>query len=204
MGSRRDVDRFDRWAESYDRHWMQRAIFERVQLTSLELAMAELPKPRAILDIGCGTGRLLISAAVWFPEARLVGIDTAKRMVQQAQAAAEGSSVRFQQATAEALPFPDGRFDLIFSTLTFHHWSDQARAVAEVARVLAPGGRWLLADFIATGFMRYVRKALRMKRFPERESLGIMLASVGLGIVSERAVSGLHGQVPVVAIGSRA
>ena len=203
MGRSSDVDRFDRWAESYDRHWMQRLIFEPVQRTVLDLAEQEVPRPGAILDVGCGTGRLLRSAAVRFPGAELSGVDPAPEMVRQAQlAAGVGSTFRVQQAGAEQLPFPDARFDLVFSTLTFHHWADQSRAVAEIARVLAPGGRWLLADFLATGLMRYVRRLLRMRRFPERETLGAMLAPAGLRMVSERKVLGLHGQVAVLAIGS--
>ncbi len=202
-GQSRDVERFDRWADTYDRHWMQRVIFEPVQRTVLDLAEAEVARPRAVLDVGCGTGRLLISAAARFPGAELVGVDAAPQMVEQARAsAADRSSIRFQLAGAEELPFPDGRFDLVFSTLTFHHWSDQAKAVAEVARVLAPGGRWLLADFLATGLMRYIRLLPRLKRFPERESLGAMLAPAGLRVVSERTVRGLHGQVTVLAIRS--
>lgn len=199
----RDVERFDRWARSYDRHWMQRLIFEPVQRTVLDLAAAEVPRPSAILDIGCGTGRLLRSAQSRFPGAELAGVDAAPEMVRHAQASAgEGSAIRFQQAAAEELPFPDGRFDLVFSTLTFHHWSDQAGAAAEVARVLAPAGRWLLADFLATGLMRHVRRLLRMRRFPERESLGAMLAQAGLHVVTERKVLGLHGQVAVLVIGA--
>ena len=203
MGPSRDVERFDRWATTYDRHWMQRVVFEPVQRTVLDLARVEVPRPAAILDVGCGTGRLLRLAEARFPAADLVGVDPAPQMVRQAQGSAgEGSSIRFQQAGAEELPFPDSRFDLVFSTLTFHHWSDQAKAGAEIARVLAPGGRWLLADFLATGLMRYVRLLLRMRRFPERKSLVAMLAPVGLRVVTERTVRGLHGQVAVLAIGA--
>lgn len=198
------MERFDRWASTYDRHWMQRVIFEPVQQTVLDLAEQEGPPPGAILDIGCGTGRLLRAAEARFPGAQLSGVDPAPEMVRQARASVgEGSLIRFEQAGAEELPFPDRRFDLVFSTLTFHHWSDQSRAVSEVARVLAPGGRWLLADFLATGLMRIVRGLMRMRRFPERESLAAMLAPAGLSVVGERKVRGLHGQVAVLVIATR-
>jgi len=202
VSRRRDVQRFDRWADSYDRHWMQRRIFEPVQRAVLDLAEDEIPRPRAILDVGCGTGRLLQSASARFPGAELVGVDPAPEMVRQAKLrAGDISAMGFQLASAEELPFPDQHFDLVFSTLTFHHWADQRKAVAEVGRVLAPSGRWLLADFLATGLMRYVRRLLRMRRFPERESLKAMLAPAGLAVVTERKVPGLHGQVAVLAIG---
>ncbi len=123
-------------------------------------------------------------------------------MVRQAQlAAGESSHICFQGASAEDLPFADARFDLVFSTLTFHHWADQSKAIVEIARVLAPGGRWLLADFLATGLMRHVRRLLRMRRFPEREALSAMLAPAGLQVLRKRKVLGLHGQVAVLAIG---
>ena len=205
MSQSRDVRRFDRWAETYDRHWMQRFLFGPVHRAVLDLAEAEVPAPRAILDVGCGTGRLLRSAEDRFAGASLTGVDPAPTMVQQARAAAGGDSrIRFQQGSAEALPSPDHSLDLVFSTLTFHHWSDQEKAIAEVARVLAPGGRWLLADFVATGLMRQVRRLLRLKRFPERGSLDAMLAEAGLRVVSTRTVTGLHGQVSVLAIGGAA
>jgi ubiquinone/menaquinone biosynthesis C-methylase UbiE len=205
MTHRHDVGRFDQWAKTYDRHWMQRRIFEPVQRTVLALAAEVVAKPAAILDVGCGTGRLLRLAEGRFPAAELVGVDAAREMVNQAEASRPaGSAIRFQQGTAEQLPFPDSQFDLVFSTLTFHHWQDQSKGVAEVARVLAPGGRWLLADFMATGFIGYVRRLLRQNRFPERARLDAMLVHAGLAVVAARIVPGLGGQVSVVAIGHRA
>jgi len=203
MAQHHDIDRFNRWARTYDRHWMQRFLFDRVQQTALELAAQEFAQPAAILDVGCGTGRLLRSAALRFPAARLVGVDAAIEMVRQAEASLPpGTAIEFQQATAEELPFSNAQFDLVFSTLTFHHWQDQRQGAAEVARVLAPGGRWLLADFVATGLMRYVRRLLRLKQFPERGDVGAMLAPAGLCVVAERQARGLGGQVTVMAIGA--
>lgn len=200
--SRGDVERFNRWAGSYDRHYLQRLVFEPVQRTVLELAAAEVPSPVAILDVGCGTGRLLRSAEQRFPAAALEGVDAAVGMVKHAQAVNPARSrIRFQHATAEKLPFAPAQFDLVFSTMTFHHWDDQPRGIAEIARVLQPNGRWVLADFVADGFMRYVRRALRLRQFPERSQLDAMLGPAGLRVVAERKVRGLRGQVPVLAIG---
>lgn len=197
-----DVARFNRWAATYDRHYLQRLIFEPVQKTILEAAREQVPDPRAILDVGCGTGRLLIAAEHTFPNARLEGVDAAVEMVKRAQGMLPAASrITFRQSTAERLPFQDAQFDLVFSTMTFHHWSDQRAGIAEVARVLKPGGRWLLADFIVDGFMRYVRRLLRMKQFPERVELDRMLDGAKLRVVALRQVPALRGQVPVVAIG---
>jgi ubiquinone/menaquinone biosynthesis C-methylase UbiE len=194
-----DVDRFSRWAPGYDRHYLQRLVFEPVQKAVLELAAQEVPHPAAILDVGCGTGRLLRTAAEQFPGARLEGVDAAEGMIEQAKASAGlESGINFQLATAEHLPFPDAQFDLAFSTMTFHHWADQRRGAAEIARVLTPSGRWILADFIATGVLRYVRRLLRMTRFLEREELNAMLDLAGLRVVAERRV---QSRISVLAIG---
>ncbi len=195
------VDRFDRWAGRYERSPLQRLIFEPVHRVMVEVAAAEVPDAAAILDVGCGTGRLLRAASEVFPNARLEGVDAAAEMVRQAQALLPaGSCIRVQQAVAERLPFADGSFDLVFSTMTFHHWADQRRGVAEVARVLRPEGRWLLADFVATGLMRYVRRAFRLRRFPEMRDLEPMLLAAGLGVASRRRVAGVGSQVPVLVI----
>jgi len=131
-----DVDRFNRWAATYDRHVLQRLVFEPVQRTLLEMAAVEVPKPGAILDVGCGTGRLLRAAEPMFPLARLEGVDAAAEMIRYARAGLPaGSRITFAQATAERLPFPDGVFDLVFSTMTYHHWADQRQGIVEVARV---------------------------------------------------------------------
>jgi ubiquinone/menaquinone biosynthesis C-methylase UbiE len=198
-----DVDRFNRWAADYEKHPLQRLIFEPIQKSLLELASAEVPHPRAILDVGCGTGKLLRAASARFPGARLDGVDAAPEMVRVAQAIAPaGAGITFRLSGAESLPFGDGEFDLVFSTMTFHHWADQSKGVAEVARVLAPGGRWLLADFIASGVMKYVRRVFRLTRFRERRDLYPMLAASGLRVIREQKVRGVGRQVPVLVIGS--
>jgi hypothetical protein len=69
MAHSHDVDRFNRWATSYDRHWMQRIIFGPIQRTVLQLAAEQVGRPGAILDVGCGKGKLLRSAETKFPGA---------------------------------------------------------------------------------------------------------------------------------------
>ena len=197
-----DVGRFDEWAPSYERHWMQRLVFEPIQKTLLDLAAAEVPRPSSILDVGCGTGKLLRATADRFPGARLEGVDAAPQMVRTAiHLLPPDSSIHVQEATAEALPFANGQFDLVFSTMTFHHWADQAKGVSEVARVLSPGGRWLLADFIGQGLVRRVTQLLRLHRFLDRSRLDNLLAPNGLHVIAERPAGWLGKSVPVVAIG---
>ena len=196
-----DVGRFDDWAPRYERHWMQRVVFDPIQSTLLKLASDEVAEPRSILDVGCGTGRLLRTASQRFPDARLEGVDPAPQMVEHAiSLLPPDAPIHFQQATAEALPFPDGQFDLVFSTMTFHHWADQKKGVTEVARVLAPDGRWLLADFVGQGVVRTVTQLLRLHRFFDRKGLDNFIAEAGLVVVAERPSRWLGKSVPVLAI----
>jgi ubiquinone/menaquinone biosynthesis C-methylase UbiE len=195
-----DVERFGEWAPTYDRSYLQRLIFEPVQKTVLELAAETAPRPNAILDIGCGTGRLLRGAEQRFPGASLEGVDAAAGMVAQAKASiGPAERINFQQATAERLPFPDAQFDLVLSTMTFHHWADQRQGIAEIKRVMTPGGRWVLADLIRMGLFRYVGRLFGWTRFPERDQLEAMLAGSGLRVVAERRV---QRRISVLAIGS--
>jgi len=197
-----DIDRFNRWASTYDRHWMQRLIFKPIQRAVLQLAAEQVSRPSAILDVGCGTGKLLKSAEARFPGAKLVGVDAAIEMVKYAQTSNPTGTIHFQQATAEELPFPNASFDLVFSTMTFHHWPDQTKGIAEVARVLTPGGRWLLADLVASGFLSPVRRLLTLHQFPERAAFESMLSNAGLKVVAERRIRRLAGQIAVMAIGA--
>lgn len=200
--SGRDVDRFDRWATTYERSYLQRLIFEPVHAVMLDVARAEKPDAGTILDVGCGTGRLLRAAAGAFPAARLEGVDAAPRMIAAAGAMTPSAiAVRFQVGTAEKLPLADAMFDLVFSSMTFHHWADQGAGMREVARVMAPGGRWLLADFVPTGWMRCARRVFRLRRFRERPELDTMLQAAGLRVLSVHRVARVGASVPVLVIG---
>jgi ubiquinone/menaquinone biosynthesis C-methylase UbiE len=199
-----DVHRFDEWASSYERHFFQRLVFDPIHRTLLSVAVGEVPDARAILDVGCGTGRLLRAAEEAFPSASLEGVDAAEGMVREGEALLPaGSRIHLQHAVAENLPFRDGQFDLVFSTLTFHHWADQGAGIAEVGRVMAPDGRWLLADFVASGVMRYMRRVFRLRRFPERRVLDPILAAAGLRVARSVRVAGVGSQLPILVIRRR-
>jgi ubiquinone/menaquinone biosynthesis C-methylase UbiE len=145
--SPKDVERFGRWAPHYERSLLQRFFLTPIQTATIAEIDREVTEPEAILDIGCGTGALLRRLANAYPLASLVGVDAAAGMIQQAQAAVPaGGLLRFMEARAEQLPFPDGSFDLVVSTMSFHHWADQQRGLAEVRRVLKPQGVFVLTD----------------------------------------------------------
>jgi len=112
-----------------------------------------------ILDVGCGRGLLLLAAAKRTSAGRAIGIDIWQAKDQSgncakatlANAMIEGVQDRVEILTADMtnLPFPDQSFDLVVSHWAVHNLNasqDRARALAEMARVLKPGGRVLLAD----------------------------------------------------------
>ena len=106
------------------------------------------PGPDArCLDLGCGPGRLALDLAPRVREA--IGVDSSTPMIAHATARANAlglPNVRFLEALASALPFPDGDFDLVVASNLLFHLSDPATALREAARVLRPGGRLALLE----------------------------------------------------------
>ncbi len=107
-----------------------------------------LPAGR-VLDIGTGPGRLPVLIAGESPLLQVTGLDLSPDMVKIASQKAENrglKNVAFRQGSAAELPFADGEFDLVISTLSFHHWKQPEQALDEVYRVLRPGGEAWIYD----------------------------------------------------------
>jgi ubiquinone/menaquinone biosynthesis C-methylase UbiE len=116
-----------------------------------QLDLAGVTTGESVLDVGCGTGTLAIAAARRVGETGAVtGVDPSAELLARAGKKARRAGVRVALATAggESLPFADASFDLVLSTLVFHHLShDSLRSSAhEIRRVLKPGGRLLVVD----------------------------------------------------------
>ena len=142
----RDVGDFEERAPSYDRGWLGRVHHEISERTA-RLALSLVPKPTHVLDVGSGTGYLLRLLAGSEPgDATLSGIDAAPSMVAVARAQTQDARIDFRQGVAEQLPFPNDTFDLVVSTTSFDHWTDQLRGLREIARVMRPGARLVLVD----------------------------------------------------------
>lgn len=146
MARDRDVAAFAERAEGYEEGWRGRLHREISDLT-MQLALAQVPAPHRVLDVGSGTGYLLRQLAARAPDAvELVGVDAAAEMVRVAEESTPDPRVRFLAGTAEHLPGPDGAFDLVVTITSFDHWADQEAGLRECARVMAPGGRLVLVD----------------------------------------------------------
>ena len=178
----RDVQHFEDWSRNYERSWMQRRLFAPVHRATLDLA-ASLPAPARVLDVGCGTGRLLRAAAARWPEAQLIGVDPAEGMVDVARQLTPGATIH--RGLAQSLPLPDASVDLALSTISFHHWRDHAAGVREIARVLRPGGHFILVDFAPPRGLAWLTGHQGAQTATARERL---LTAVGLRIERQRGV----------------
>ena len=92
-----------------------------------------------ILDLGCGTGRFCDALANRFG-ARVVGLDPSEKMLHQARRKPSGALVYYERGAAEAIPIGDGVVDMIFMSMSFHHFRDPDRAAEECRRVLRANG----------------------------------------------------------------
>ena len=106
--------------------------------------LAELAPRARVLEVGSGPGRLAAKLAALAPEVQVTGVDIAPEMVARANALAARSGVAdrvaFRVGDVAALPFPDASFDVVVSTFSLHHWPHPANGLAEIYRVLRPGG----------------------------------------------------------------
>jgi ubiquinone/menaquinone biosynthesis C-methylase UbiE len=113
---------------------------------------AELQTGDRVLEIGCGTGALLMMIKHQHPGVSVAGLDPDPRALARARQKADAASVsiRLDRGFSDALPYAEGSFDRVFSCFMFHHLNDgdeKRRTLREVARVLRRGGRLELLDF---------------------------------------------------------
>jgi ubiquinone/menaquinone biosynthesis C-methylase UbiE len=119
-----------------------------------------------ILDLGCGTGRFSEALAAHF-EAEVVGIDPSKKMLEQARRKLRDRRVRYELGRGEAIPLPDGSVDLVFMSMTFHHFDDKLLAARECRRVLRGGA----AAFLRAGTRERIPSYPSVEFFPGNRPL---------------------------------
>ncbi len=112
---------------------------------------ADLRPGQRVLEIGCGTGNLLLLVKRQHPDATVLGLDPDPKALARAarKAGRAALSVELDRGFADQLPYPDGSVDRVLSAFMFHHLEPAQRqsALREVRRVLAPGGSLHLLDF---------------------------------------------------------
>lgn len=181
---------FDYWAPSYD--WLFPSIIYRAIHKRL-LEYVDLPERANVLDMGCGTGRLLERLATEFPNLQGTGLDLSSNMLRMARLSnLHHPRLIYVEGKAESLPFGVGQFDAVFSTISFLHYLEPQQVLSEVTRVLAPGGRFYLVDITtkkeATPQVLPISpRGIRLYSPQQRELLG---SAAGLSCVSHHYLLG--------------
>jgi ubiquinone/menaquinone biosynthesis C-methylase UbiE len=160
--------RLIRWAKYYDPCVSLLMLGRRTQLRQATVALAPIHSGDAVLEVGCGTGDVALAAQRQAgPSGTVAGIDPAPEMigVARAKATRQGARVNFQVGVIESLAFPDATFDVVLSSLMMHHLPEdlKRRGLAEIARVLKPGGRLLIVDVKrATGYLDRIANGIML------------------------------------------
>jgi ubiquinone/menaquinone biosynthesis C-methylase UbiE len=122
---------------------------DRVLRTLLD--QAELRPGMRVVDVGCGTGTLAVMAKRRYSDVDVVGVDPDLKALARAKRKAQRTavSIQFDRGFGDALPYPDGAFDRVFSSFMFHHVPSEQkpRMLEEIRRVLKPGGSLHMVDF---------------------------------------------------------
>ena len=141
-----------RWSPYYDLLVSITALGQARRLRKTTVEQALIKPGDSVLDVGCGTGEVTLLAKTYAKNGKVYGIDPAPEMIATARkkATRQRLDIDFRMGAIESLPFPDASIGVVTSSLMMHHLSEdlKVRGLAEIYRVLKPGGRLLIADFM--------------------------------------------------------
>lgn len=130
---------FNQWAEAGRGDEMEN---HHSDITEQTLALMDLQPADRVLDLGCGTGWASRRLARIVTAGEVVGLDVADEMLRRAEQTSAGiSNVRYVWGSAEKIPAADNAFSKILSVESFYYYADQGKALDELLRVTAPGGK---------------------------------------------------------------
>jgi ubiquinone/menaquinone biosynthesis C-methylase UbiE len=188
---------FDIWSRVYDLAPVQAAIYHPVHDAVLDELRSH--RARRVLDVGCGTGDLTARLREELRAELVAGCDFSAGMLEQA--AARTRAVQWLQGDAARLPFRDGAFDAVVSTEAFHWFPDPDAALREFHRVLAPGGRALVAlvNVRVPATSRIAHAGSQMlgqpARWPTRAEMADRVGAAGFVVDRQRRIFRLGGLV---------
>jgi ubiquinone/menaquinone biosynthesis C-methylase UbiE len=197
---------YDRAAADYDRRW---ARYNAATLDLLRPWIGGRALGR-VVDVGCGTGNLLPLLAHAAAMDGYVGIDLSPKMLRVARGKPSGAArPTFVSADAARLPLRDASFDTAISASVLHYWDDADAALREIRRVLRPGGRLLLLDWLRDPLpMRALNTWMRItrveyRRMYSRAEMRAALTRAGFRVEAE-ARGSAGGPWRVIAFDTRA
>ena len=168
-------------------------------------ALGHLLPPWVVADLGCGDGYLTVEAARW--AARVIAVDRSREVLARARALAARrrvTNIGWRQGELDRLPLPDASVDVALLSQALHHAEDPARAAAEAARIVRPGGRVLVLE------LRRHQETWVRERFGDRwlgfedAELEALLARAGLDAVRVQVGARLTGDPFTVLVASGA
>jgi ubiquinone/menaquinone biosynthesis C-methylase UbiE len=155
-------------AATYDQRWS--AYLDASLSMTLEV-VADL-EAEQVLDVACGTGRLLEILAERSDQVKLAGIDRVPAMLDAASRRI-GQRATLLEGAAEKLPFSDAAFQLVISTNAMHYFSDVDAALQEIRRVISPSGNLVITDWCRDYFwMKLLNRVLPMTRHAHVHTFG--------------------------------
>lgn len=145
---------FNLWATTYDTGitnlFFQHTIKRVKQLIDFK-------SDKKILDVGCGTGNLLLEIGKDHSSFELYGIDISPKMIQIANSKiGKLTNVKFQIGSGDSLPFESNCFDFVVCSHSLHHHPKPEKSLAEMTRLLKPGGTLILVDGFTDGIFRRI------------------------------------------------
>jgi ubiquinone/menaquinone biosynthesis C-methylase UbiE len=150
---------------------------------------------KRILDLGCGTGRFTEGLAANF-DAEVFGVDPSTKMLEQAMAKRRDRRVTYQLGSAEGIPLKTDTIDLVFMSMSFHHFRDPLLAGRECRRVLRPGGRVFVRTATNEQIPNYpyvpfipATRPLLEAYIPRRANISAAFEAAGLRTISREIIN---------------
>ena len=138
------IKRFNIWSNRYDGSILQYILFHPTHRSLDKILKQYFRDGKNLLDIACGTGQFAIRIKKKNPNMNIYGVDSSPGMIKQAEAKCR--SIAWTLCPAEKLWHNDGGFDIVTCSHAFHHFPNKDKAIAEMYRVLKPGGVLIIAD----------------------------------------------------------